>query len=103
MKTNEIGYWTYYAKFGFAPALQVKSRGTNTYETAPKENDVPLDDATSTFNASVIIGGGAMYSLGGSTYLNMGLTFHNGLVDIQTSDKYSVKSAFISLDLGILF
>ncbi len=109
MKTNEIGYWTYFAKVGMAPAVNLKSRGTNTVlnsdnkDDGVKEKDVPIDDA-SLFNASIIIGGGAMYSLGGNTYLNGGLTFHNGLVNIQSNaDDYSIKTAHISLDLGILF
>lgn len=101
MKTNEIGYWTYFGKFGLAPAINVKDRGTNKFAVRDNEEDVPID--ASLFNASVIIGGGAMYSLGGNTYLNGGLTFHNGLVDIETSDSYNIKPAFISLDLGILF
>lgn len=106
MKTNEIGYWTYYAKFGMAPAINVKNRGDNTYRNKSwdksSEKDVPID--ASFFNASVIIGGGAMYSLGGNTYLNGGLTFHNGLVDIASNnDNYNIKTAFVSLDLGILF
>lgn len=101
MKTNEIGYWTYFAKFGMAPAINVKDRGNNKYSQKENEDDVPID--ASLFNASVIIGGGAMYSLGGDTYLTGGLTFHNSLIDIQDGDNYSIKPAFISLDLGILF
>lgn len=108
MKTNEIGYFTYFAKVGIAPAVNLKSRGTNTVLNSDnqggiKEKDVPIDDA-SLFNASIIIGGGAMYSLGGNTYLNGGLTFHNGLVNIQSNaNDYSIKTAHISLDMGILF
>lgn len=101
MKTNEIGFMTYFGKFGFAPSINVDSRVDNQYANSEKEGDIPAD--ASLFNTSVIIGGGAMYSLGGNTYLNGGITFHNSLIDIQDGDDYSVKPAFISIDLGILF
>lgn len=105
MKTNEIGYWTYFGKFGFAPSVNIKSRAENTKGVGINEDNVESDVETdaSLLDASIIVGGGAMYSLGGSTYLNGGLTFHNSLVDIQTEDTYNVKKAYVSLDLGILF
>ncbi len=109
LKTNEIGYFTFFGKFGLAPAFRLQSRANEkrlSYNTlsgvsSDKENDIGVDSKL--MNVTVNFGLGAMYHLGGDTYLNGGITFHNGLVEADQSNNYGVKPAYLSLDLGILF
>lgn len=108
LKTNQIGYFTFFGKFGITPGFNLQSRATekrleliNGSVEANKEEDITVNSRF--MNVGVNIGLGAMYQLGGDTYLNGGLTFHNGLAQVDDKSKYGIKTAYISLDLGILF
>lgn len=108
LKTNQIGYFTFFGKFGITPGFNLQSRATekrlklsNGSVATNKEENISVDSRI--MNVGVNIGLGAMYQLGGDTYLNGGLTFHNGLAQVDEKSKYDTKPAYISLDLGILF
>jgi len=91
LKTNEIGYMTYFGRVGFAPGVNI--RASNDIS---KKNVNPI-------NLSLIVGLGAQYSLGGKTALLLGLTYNNGFLDIAKEDNEKLASSFIALDLGIMF
>jgi len=108
LRTNEIGYMTYYFQVGVAPGYAIRSRAEI------KVNDVVIDskkDVSSDineFNLSMIIGAGAEYNISGSTSLLFGLTFNNGFLDVLDDSPYNgaaVKgnSNYLSLTVGILF
>ncbi len=108
LKTNQIGYFTFFGKFGMTPGFNLQSRATEQRLTSSngsvesnKEEDITVNSRF--MNVGVNIGLGAMYQLGGDTYLNGGITFHNGLAQVDDKSKYDIKTAYISLDLGILF
>ncbi len=100
MMTNEIGYWTYYAKIGFNPGINIKSRGDQT--TGDVEDDDRKFNST-TFHAGIVVGAGAMYSLGGTTYAKGGLILNNGFSPIDKADNYKIRRISIGLDLGLIF
>jgi opacity protein-like surface antigen len=93
LKTNEIGYITYFGKFGFAPGINIKAQidGENG-----KSGIEPI-------NIAFIVGLGAEYSLGGKTSLMGGITFNNGFVDVVKSSDLKLTTNFISLDIGLFF
>ena len=93
LKTNEIGYLTYFGKFGFAPGLNIKAKDGSQ---SVKSSIVP-------FNASLIIGLGAQYSLGGKTALLLGLTYNNGFLDFVKGSTAKAETNFVALELGIMF
>jgi hypothetical protein len=108
LKTNQIGYFTFFGKFGITPGFNLQSRATekrlkvsNGNLKRPKVENITVNSRF--MNFGVNIGLGAMYQLGGDTYLNGGITFHNGLAQVDDKSKYDIKPAYISLDLGILF
>ena len=80
LKTNEIGYITYWAQFGVLPSVTFKassssnnfSDGTSTTETLDLYNDVAV------LRASVIGGLGIEYSFAGSTALLVGVHYVDG-------------------------
>lgn len=93
LKTNEIGYMTYFGRVGFAPGINI--RATSGGESAKS--------AFQPINLSLLVGLGAQYSLGGKTALLVGLTYNNGFVDILKSNDSKIMSSYIALDLGIMF
>lgn len=101
LKTNEIGYMTYYGKFGFAPGINIKaSRKT---EVNGETTDESIKSQIQPVNLALIVGLGAQYSLGGRTSIMFGLTFNNGFLDLIKEKDVKVTSSFLALDLGIFF
>ncbi len=91
LKTNEIGYLTYFGRVGFAPGVNIRA-----------SNDISKKDVNP-INLSLIVGLGAQYSLGGKTSALVGITFNNGFLDVAKEDNFKLASSFIALDLGIMF
>ena len=115
LNTNRIGYLKYYFQAGIAPGINLRSNydatevsTKNSYENDYTNKDVMKD--INAINLSMIIGGGLNYNLTGSTDLLLGITFHNGLIDVTDKDasnqvlkESKLKANLVSLNVGILF
>lgn len=107
LKTNEIGYMTYFGQFGLNAGINTKTRGTID-DPANKHDQINenLGPDISPFNLSLNIGAGIEYSLSKSTAFVASFSFHNGFLDISDSVKdFKSKSILnqIELRIGILF
>jgi hypothetical protein len=127
MKTNEIGYSTYFANFGISTGLRVKSRKNESFALAAgdltNENVDVLADI-SPIRIGMVIGGGVEYNFHGKTALVAGLSFNNGVTNIFKKNYHELNSDgtvallngtpistikqkaisnYISLDIGIMF
>jgi hypothetical protein len=114
LKTNEIGYFTYYLQAGLAPGINIRARsdyksntqvtqtGQPTTTTNFSEDDADIQSSINTLNLSMIIGGGVEYTLSGTTVLLTGIEFNNGLLDVDDT-SYKINSNYLALKIGILF
>lgn len=112
LKTNEIGYLTYYLQAGLAPGVNIRARNdvksstqdktTGAVTTYESTND-DISSSINTLNLSMIIGGGVEYTLSGSTVMLAGIQFNNGFLDVDDHTDYKVNSNYIALTIGILF
>src|SRR6185436_15972364 len=90
LKTNEIGYMTYFLQVGVAPGVNIRSRAdvTTTTQidgkqpTTVKETGIDIKDNINNINLSMVISAGVEYNLSGNTNLLLALTFNNGFLDI---------------------
>jgi hypothetical protein len=100
LRTNEIGYVTYWAQFGFGAGVNIGARGddernylfqqdlvedqlvwvASERETVLEEN-ADLAQNVALFRASMIIAAGIEYSLSGTTSILVGLTYNNGFTN----------------------
>ena len=115
LNTNRIGYLKYFFQVGIAPGINLKANYDQTAvdKNSHSENTITDQDVMkdiNTFNLSMIIGAGVNYNLSGNTDLLLGLTFHNGLIDITDKSAENavlkdskLKANLISLNVGILF
>ncbi|HRH65961.1 MAG TPA: porin family protein [Bacteroidia bacterium] len=110
LKTNEIGYLTYYLQFGVSPGLNIRAKADNKFTTqssgvtnVASEDKADIKDDINSFNLSMIIGGGVEYTLSGSTTLLVGVQFNNGFLDVEDADNLKVNSNYLALTVGILF
>ncbi|MDA0945636.1 MAG: hypothetical protein O2791_01195, partial [Bacteroidetes bacterium] len=94
MRTKEIGYTTYYGKFGAGVGLNTRREADEVRTSAFERNEgvwatvndpvVPAPDAVanqevSLFRASMIVGLGFERRIAGNTAIMVGLTFNNSL------------------------
>ncbi len=110
MTTREFGYFTGFAEFGGALALNIDEKVSFEPQLAENEMD---DDYVNFFNALFTIGLGGEYNLGGSTSLTAGLYYNRSLIDNLeddldvmgdlTSGSYEYRFDYVSLRVGILF
>jgi hypothetical protein len=90
LKTNEIGYLTYYIEVGSSIGIKYKARQDNeftyTNEFGTKVNstteDKDMGTEASLFRFPLVIGAGAEYNLSGNTSIVVGLTYNNGFTNV---------------------
>lgn len=100
LKTNEIGYFTFFTHLGINTSVNIKATGeVEGYEL---END-NISDEIKLFNIGYFIGLGTEYSIGGNTAIVLGVTYANGFVDITTDSNNKVTNSNIAIRIGILF
>jgi hypothetical protein len=104
LKTNEIGYVTFFSDVGVDPKVLVG--GKMDIPALDIEGEKAMEELKM-FNLSYHIIAGIEYGLGGNTAAVMGIGFHNNFLDvtkdngIQPEDKVSHK--MVSIRFGINF
>jgi opacity protein-like surface antigen len=103
LKSNQIGYSTFFVNVGFTSQINVKAKGTteNTGTYRGLEDDA-IKDEINWINLGYHFGGGVEYALGEDTSLLVGLQYQNGFLDITKSSPRTL-SRVISLRVGIMF
>ncbi|MCB2196555.1 MAG: PorT family protein [Bacteroidetes bacterium] len=100
LKTNEIGYWTFFTHLGLNSGINIKATAEVDDVDLQNEN---ISDEIRLFNLGYYIGAGAEYSIGGNAAIVVGLTYTNGFVDITDGEDSKVTLSNIAIRLGILF
>jgi len=100
LKSNEIGFFTYFAELGFTPQVNIGSRASATGGDLHKDN---VSKEINAFNVSFFFGGGIEYNIGGQTSLVGGIFFNNGFVDILSADRHTAQVNFVNIRLGVMF
>ena len=100
LKTNEIGYMTYFGQFGISTGVNIKAKGN--ISGAKAMTDEKINEEVNLLNFALSMGGGIEYSLGGKTSFMGGIFFNNGFKDV-TDDAPKVILNYLSLKLGVLF
>ena len=128
LRTNEIGYMTYYGNFGFIAGIKYNSITDYEYVdlNSIKQTDIDNSSNVSLFNVNLMVGGGAEYNLSGNTNFMFGVSYHNGFINVLDSKTHEINALgkatigadgkavytykvvnstlnYFSLDLGIYF
>lgn len=109
LKTNQIGYITYFGKFGLSNSVLVggKSEQGDVTDQEFHKRMIPA-------RSGLLVGVGAEYNISGKTNILVGLDFNNGFTGVFKKDafqdagtgedvKIKSKSSFIALTLGVFF
>jgi hypothetical protein len=100
LKSNEIGYFTYFAELGFSPQINIGSRASSEGNALHKDNVAKEINA---INLSFFFGGGIEYNIGGQTSLVGGIFFNNGFTDVLSAHDYKAQVNFVNIRLGVMF
>lgn len=100
LKTEELGYATFFFQLGFNPMVNINASVTSQDETFYKED---IKESTNLFNLGYHVGAGVEYRLGGSTSAIGGIRWTSGLTDVSSNDRANLTLNAISIHLGILF
>lgn len=100
LKTEEMGYATYFLQLGFNPMFRLNAKASSDDASLDKED---ISESIILFNLGYHVGVGVEYKLGGSTALIGGLRWTGGLTDVTDNDRANVKTNALSIHLGILF
>jgi hypothetical protein len=116
LKTNEIGYFKYFASFGIKPSILASAKARNMLSSNSttadwffvnkKEND-NLDkyreDNIIPVRASLLIQGGFEYNLGGKTSLFGALFFDKGFTNQMSDPNLKANNSMVGLQVGVFF
>ena len=101
LRTNEIGYITYWGQFGIVPGLNINAKGDDnvdflydktdtgwgeTDRVSFSSEDEDIKNDVNIFRVGLLIGAGIEYSLSGNTALHVGITYNNGFTDVLDGD-----------------
>jgi len=104
LKTNQIGYMTYFTNIGFDARILVGAKGDIPSVDIEGEN---ITNELNWFNLGFHINAGLEYSLGGSTALGLGLGYENNFLDATTDYNDQavdrVRQNMIRFRIGIIF
>jgi len=92
LKTNEIGYLTYYGQFGLNLSFNIKSRLDVEYDFPSSQplsqEDLNVGSDINLIRTALQVGAGAEYNISGETRIVAGLVWNNGLTDTFNLDEF---------------
>lgn len=100
MKTNEIGYFTYFAQFGLSMQFNTGSKASSVGKRLEKDF---VGKEINLIKLSYFIGAGIEYSLGGHSALLVGLFFNNGFTDVLSNKDYKAINNYFDVRVGVMF
>jgi opacity protein-like surface antigen len=123
MRTNEIGYFRYYADFGLDLAMLVRARAdisstsvdlTEVNVNTPDKKDeymiesndnpsIKYNDDVAILRTAMVIGVGVQYKIFGNTLLVAGARYNKALNNFTVEDNWKAQMNAVSLNLGVLF
>lgn len=94
LRTNEIGYITYYGNFGLNAGFKYKATSDITYKDYNKsENGVDSSSDFNLINLNLVVGAGIEYSLSGNTNILLGVNYNNGFVNVIDRKNYVLDNS----------
>ena len=100
LKTEELGYATYFLQLGFNPMINLNAKASSEDKSFDK---VDIKESIISFYLGYHVGIGIEYKLGGSTALIGGVRWSSGFTDVTDNDRTNVTLNALSIHLGVLF
>jgi len=94
LKTNEIGYMSYFGQFGILTGVKLgaKQNGTSSFDVDQFKKAIEnesYNDQSRLFNAGLLIGLGTEFNISGNTNLVFGLQYYRGFTNVLDFNTYN--------------
>lgn len=105
LKTNEIGYMTYFGQLGLETGFNIVSKGTDLNSDTLSTDKENIRSQITPFNLALLIQAGAELSLSGRTSFVLSAYFSNGFLDIirTVNPNFDARSNGAGLSIGVFF
>ncbi len=115
LRTEEVGYVTYYGQFGLGLGFNTKAEADERIPqpdgSVVSRTGVDISNEIRFMRGAMIIGAGLEYSLGGRTSLIGGLVFNNGFSNVLKMDNpYDPNASspssmlnYLEITFGVMF
>lgn len=100
LKSNEIGYFSYFAQVGLTNQFNIKARANSSDGSLDKSD---ISKEVNLYNLAWHFGGGVEYAISKDTALSLSIIYHNGFTDVLSSDDTKAVSRAISIRVGVMF
>jgi hypothetical protein len=100
LKTNELGYFIYFAQMGLTQQFNIGSKASSSGNELSKDN---VSEEINLYSMAYFFGGGIEYNLGGQTFLTLGLFYNGGFMDVLSNDSHQANLHYITIRVGIFF
>jgi opacity protein-like surface antigen len=98
LKTNEIGYMTYFGQIGFDLGINVSAKASYA-----DSDFVNVSDDTNLLRMALLVGGGVEYNFSGNTSALLGLKYSNGFTSVNDGDGPDARLHYFEITVGALF
>lgn len=96
--SKPIGYVKIFSELGADALVRVQALAD-----IPGSSNNDAREEIRLFNLGYHIGGGVQYSLGGSTSIELGITYNNGFIDATSNKDDNVSIQALGARIGIIF
>lgn len=114
MRSKEILGIQYFGKMGIGLGVVLKAEGDDRFSNAQGSSNLVqseknINDDIAFGRASLILGGGAEYQIGGNVSLVGGITFNNGFTNMLknsnevSGERNNARANYLEFSFGILF
>lgn len=100
LKTNEIGYFSYFTRLGFTNQFTIKSKASSSDGIL---QDDTIENEIFFYNLFYYFGFGLQYNISKDTALLAGLNYNNGFINMSREDGLKMYTRSVSLRVGIIF
>jgi opacity protein-like surface antigen len=100
LKSNEIGYFTFFVNLGITNQLNIKAKASTDDDSELK--NATVKEEINWFDMGYHFGGGIEYALSKDTAVLLGIFYQNGFLDVTTASP-RVNSRVLTIRTGIIF
>jgi hypothetical protein len=100
LKTNQIGYFSYFARIGFTNQFNIKATASSNDGSLDKDE---IKKEIFFYNLAYHFGIGIEYAISEDTSLLFGVNYHNGFIDITNDEDVKVYSRVLAIRIGVIF
>lgn len=100
LKTNQIGYFSYFARLGFTNQFNIKATASSSDGSLNKDE---IKKEIFFYNLAYHFGIGLEFAISEDTAILFGVNYHSGFIDTTDNKDVKVHSRIIALRVGVIF